>query len=38
MIMANVDKIIQDINKEEKNDGSLVNQLLKGQDGDNQLT
>jgi hypothetical protein len=38
MIMANVDKIIQDINKEENNDGSLVNQLLKSQDGDNQLT
>jgi len=38
MIMANVDKIIQDINKEEKNDGSLVNQLLKTQDEDNQLT
>lgn len=38
MIMANVDKIIQDINKEEKNDRSLVNQLLKSQDGDNQLT
>lgn len=38
MIMANVDKIIQDINKEENNDGSLVNQLLKSQDGENQLT
>jgi hypothetical protein len=31
MIMANVDKIIQEINKEENNDGSLVNQLLKSQ-------
>lgn len=29
LIMANVDKIIKDISADEKNEGSLVNQLLK---------